>query len=101
MASSQGAAQITSHYVLTSMPVQPGVHKNLVGAGFASSTADVVCITMFKTLLCCIAKLKLCYDVARSQRENMAHICWCVLLTLLLELYFFCFMQATHDLMSL
>ncbi len=54
MAASQGAAQNTLHYVLTnSVPVQPGVHKNAVGAGFANSMADVVCITMFNRMLCC------------------------------------------------
>ena len=72
MASSQGSAQVTSHYVLTgSMPVKPGAHQTPVGAGSASSMADGVCIAMLKTLLRCIAKWKLCYDIVRSQSEKM------------------------------
>lgn len=82
MTSSQGAAQITSHCVLTNtMPVQPGMHKNLVGAGFANSMADVVHITTLKILLCCIAKSKLYYAIVTFQHENPGT---CLLMCMLL-----------------
>lgn len=53
-----------------------------------------------KMFLCCIAKSKLGYGVARKD-VHMPFKCWCVLLTLLLDLSSVCFMQAMHDLMLL